>query len=136
MFNRRMIGRVAMSSLYMGVVAFALFYCAQHLGYAVEEARNLTLLLMVMFENILLLGARSEHRSVFRLPLLSNPYLLLSLIGAHTLHLAAIYTPVLNEMLGVLPFSLYEWSVVAALALSLLLVDALYKNLPEWSKHA
>lgn len=127
-FNRRMLARVALSGIYMGAVAFGVYFAALEMGRPLEEARNLALLLMVMFENIQLLASRSEYRSVFGLPLLGNPLVLLSLLGAHLLHLVAIYTPYLNETLALHPFSLYEWGMLAALAISLLLLDALYKR--------
>jgi len=48
-FNKIMISRVVVGGLYMGISAFALFYTLINLGYAEDMARNITLLLMVLF---------------------------------------------------------------------------------------
>lgn len=123
-FNRRMIIRVATSSIYMGCAAFAVFYVLLETGHTLESARNLTLLLMVMFENLLLLGSRSETRSIFRVRFFSNPWILLSIIGAHGLHLLAAYIPPLAETLEITPVSPHEWATLLAVALSVLLLEA------------
>ena len=68
-FNRLMIERVVISALVIGIVAFMLFQWLLGQGYTVDEARNGTLLLMVLFENVHVFNSRSETLSAF----LHNP---------------------------------------------------------------
>ena len=98
-------------------------------GLSVDEARNLVLLLMVLFENAHALNARSERFSVFRIPLAANPFLISAILGAQALHVAAMFTPGLREVLGVAPVALVDWVMVAALALSLIVVMEAFKRL-------
>ena len=121
-FDRVMIRRIWHSTLVMGVGGFATFYWLLEHGYGEEEARNLLLLLFVLFENFQTFNSRSEHHSIFRQPFLANPLLILSVIGAQALHVAAMHTPGLDETLRVAPVSLAEWSVLLLVASMLLVV--------------
>lgn len=122
LFDRRMIGQVLTAGGYMGACAFGFFYVALELGMPEAEARNLLLLLMVMFENVHVLNARSEQRSTFAVPLRANPSLIFVILGAQGCHVAAMYLPGLKDVLSLQPISLQDWLLVAVLALSLLFV--------------
>jgi magnesium-transporting ATPase (P-type) len=93
------------------------------------EARNLLLLLLVLFENVHVLNARSETRSVFKVSFAANPFVVFAAFGAQLLHIAAMYLPGLRDVLDVQPISLADWFLVAPVALSLLVVVELYKLL-------
>jgi magnesium-transporting ATPase (P-type) len=129
LFDQRMVQQVCLSGIYMGVVAFGLYYWCLLNGLAESEARNLLLLLMVLFENVHALNARSETRSLLKIPLRANPFLILSVIGAQGLHVAAMYLPGIREVLDVEPIAFHNWLPVALIALSLLLVIEIYKKL-------
>jgi Ca2+-transporting ATPase len=117
--DRTMLRRIAFSVAVMGVGGFAVFYWLLARGYAEDEARNLLLMLYVLFENFQTFNSRSDHRSIFRQSLLANPILLLSVIGAQALHIGAAYIPVLNDTLRITPISLGEWGLLLLIALAL-----------------
>ncbi|MDH5181329.1 MAG: HAD-IC family P-type ATPase, partial [Gammaproteobacteria bacterium] len=135
-FNRAMIERVCLSAVVMGVVAWLAFSWLLSLGYSTEQARNSVLLLMVLFENIHVFNSRSETRSVFRLNPLRNPILLIGTILAQLLHIGAMYMPGLNAILEVQPVSLSHWTILFALAISLLVVIEIYKILKQSKRRA
>lgn len=126
-FNRTMIERVLLSALVIGTVAFVLFYWLLSTGFSVDEARNGTLLLMVLFENVHVFNCRSETRSVFRHNPLRNPILLIGTITAQLVHIGAMYTPWISDVLGVQPVSPQHWMQLLLLALSVLVVMEIYK---------
>lgn len=128
-FNRVMIERVLVSALVIGVVAFLLFQMLLAQGYTVDESRNGTLLLMVLFENIHVFNCRSETRSVFRHNPLANPVLLAGTLIAQLVHIGAMYTPWISDVLHIQPVSLQHWAQLLVLALSVLLVMELHKAL-------
>lgn len=133
-FNRHMVENVLVSGMYIGLVAFGVyFYLHSAMGMGEDQARNLTLLLMVLFENVHLLSCRSEHRSLFRIPF-NNPLLLGSIVAAQGIHIAAMYIPGLKDVLGLEPVSLQTWDLLLAIAVTLLVVDELAKWLrsPIW----
>jgi Ca2+-transporting ATPase len=127
-FNRIMLERVAISAVVMGVVAFSLFTFLLDQGFSLEQARNNTLLLMVLFENVHVFNCRSETLSMFRHNPLRNKLLLVGTMIAQALHLAAMYTPWLKEVLGVEPVSFQQWLGLLALALSIMVVMELHKG--------
>lgn len=126
-FNRIMIERIALSSIIMGGVAFGLYSHLLNTGSSLEDARNSTMLLMVLFENIQAFNSRSELRSAFSLSPLRNPVLVLGTLGAQMVHILAMYTPWLGGVLNIGPVSLEHWARLLALALAVLIAMEAYK---------
>lgn len=126
-FNRMMIERVVLSALVMGVVAFLLFQWLLQTGMSVDEARNSTLLLMVLFENVHVFNCRSETRSAFRHSLMRNRILVIGTIVAQLVHIGAMYTPWISDVLHIQPVPFTHWATLLAMALSILAVMELHK---------
>ncbi|MGA7980415.1 MAG: HAD-IC family P-type ATPase [Chromatiaceae bacterium] len=126
-FNRLMVERVLISALVIGALAFALFQWLLTQDYSVEEARNGTLLLMVLFENVQVFNSRSETRSAFRHNPMRNPLLLFGTLIAQAVHIGAMYTPWISDVLGIQPVSLAHWAQLLAIALSILIVMEAHK---------
>ena len=126
-FNRLMIERVVISALVIGIVAFLLFQWLLSHGYTLDEARNGTLLLMVLFENVHVFNSRSETLSAFLHNPLRNPLLLFGTALAQLIHIGAMYTPWLGDVLGAQPVSFQNWLMLLGLALSVLVVVELHK---------
>ncbi len=126
-FNRMMVERVALSGCVIGSVAFFLYQWMLNRGYEVDEARNATLLLMVLFENIHVLNCRSESRSAFSTRLFSNPFLVMGTVSAQLIHIAAMYTPWLSNTLHIQPVSFKLWLDLLLWALVLLAASELQK---------
>ncbi len=126
-FEGRIIEKVLVTGGVMGLMGFATFWWLNQAGYAVEEARNLTLMLMVLFGNIRVLNARSETQSVFRMSLRSNLFVMLAVPLAQLVHIGAMYTPVLSDVLEIRPISLLEWLALLGVASTLLVVEEIQK---------
>jgi len=128
-FNRLMIERVALSAVVIGGLAFAVFTWLLARGVPEGEARNATLLLMVLFENVQAFNSRSETRSAFRHDPLRNKLLLFGTIAAQLVHIGAMYTPGLREVLGLQPVSPELWAGLLAIALAILVAMEAHKRL-------
>jgi len=126
-FNRLMIERVILSALVIGSVAFVLFELLLERGFSLDEARNGTLMLMVLFENIHVFNSRSESLSMFRHNPLRNPLLLFGTAAAQLIHIAAMYTPWISDVLHIQPISPQHWLELLGLALTVLVVMELHK---------
>ncbi len=127
LFDRRMVEQVMLMGCWMGAASFALFWYLLENGVPEAEARNLVLLLMVLFENMQALNARSERRSVFRIPFAANPFLIVAIVAAQAIHIGAIYMPGLSGILDLQPIAMESWLPVAAVALTLIAVAEVYK---------
>ena len=128
-FDRLMIERVIVNALYMGSVAFAVFYVVLQTGVTDAAARNITLLLMVLFENVHALNSRSEERSLFAVAFFSNPLLIIGILVAQTIHIGSMYLPGISGILEIEPVSIVMWGQLLAVATTLLIVDELHKYL-------
>ena len=126
-FDRLMIRHTLTSGLYIGGVAFAVYYYLLQAGYGEHEARNLLLLLMVLFENVHAFSCRSERRSAFRVPLTANLLLVAAVVAAHGVHIGAMFVPGLSDVLGIGPVSAGVWLTLLPIAVSLLFVDEIAK---------
>jgi len=128
-FNRLMIERVLVSAVHIGVLAFVVFQWLLHRGFSLDEARNGTLLLMVLFENVHVFNCRSETRSILKHNFFSNPILLIGTAVAQLVHIGAMYTPWLSDVLSIQPVSFLHWAELLMVALTALISMELYKRL-------
>jgi Ca2+-transporting ATPase len=126
-FNRLMVERIVVNAMVMGCLAFALFKWQIDKGVTEQEARNITLLLMVLFENVHVLNSRSEKMSIFKQYFFGNKFLLFGMLAAQGIHIGAMYTPGLRELLHLSPVSLMQWSSLLAIAIFLIVVDEIHK---------
>lgn len=125
--DRHIIQHVLVIGTAMGVMAFGVYAYLMMNDFPVQDARNLTLMLMVLFGNIHALSSRSETRSVFSIPLLTNPFLLIAVPFAQCVHIAAMYTPGISGILELKPISLQQWLILAGVALILLVLEEVHK---------
>lgn len=132
LFNPVMLRRVLISGVVMGGLAFISFYWLLQQGWEVETARNSVLLLMVLFENVQVFNSRSESRSIFRQPFFSNPILLLGTLVAQGIHILCLYSPLMQEVLGVSPVSLSQWGVLLSIALVQVVAMELLLRFNRW----
>ena len=128
-FNRIMIERVILSACVIGVVSFLVFQYLYSQGYGLDASRNGTLLLMVLFENMHVFNSRSETRSVFKHNPFNNYFLLFGTLAAQLIHIGAMYTPWISDVLRIQPVSLNYWLDMLMVATTVLLVMEVHKLL-------
>jgi len=121
-FNKPMISRVVVAGLYMGIVSFSLFYILLKAGYHVDTARNIVLLLMVLFENVHVFNSRSEKYFLFEINHKQNKFLWISVLSAFGIQFFSMYNPFMQSILKIQPVSLDIWLLLVFLALTLMLV--------------
>ncbi|MEX2479448.1 MAG: HAD-IC family P-type ATPase [Gammaproteobacteria bacterium] len=126
-FDRHIIEHVLVAGGIMGALAFLVFAWLNYQDYSIEAARNLTLMLMVLFGNVHALSSRSETRSLLRIRFFSNPFLVLAVPAAQLVHIAAMYVPGISSVLGLSPIALQEWLGLAAVALLFLAAEETHK---------
>ncbi|WP_058734249.1 cation-translocating P-type ATPase [Sphingomonas sanguinis] len=81
-------------------LALYLVYGMERDGRPIAEIQNAVLLMTVLFQNVYVLCMRSERRSVFHEPPLSNPWLVLGVGVALAFQVIAMVWPTLGEVLG------------------------------------
>jgi magnesium-transporting ATPase (P-type) len=92
-----------------------------------DEARNGTLLRMVLFENIHVFNSRSETHSALRHNRLRNPVRLFGTVTAQLVHIGAMYTPWISDALCIQPVSPQHWLELLGLVLTVLVAMKFHK---------
>lgn len=131
-FDSLMIQRVGLSAIVMGIVAFLNYAYLLKNSFSHMEAQNHTLLLMVLFENIMIGNARSEKRSTFLVSPWRNPLLLLGTLAAQGVHVWAMTWEPLGRFIGAGPVTFGEWLKYLGMALSVLIAVELHKLYCRW----
>lgn len=116
----------------MGIMTFGVFWTLVEMGQPIEVARNLTLMQMILFRNIHALSRRSETKSIFRMPLSGNVFLLCAVPTAQLIHIGGAYTPWLSDVLALTPIAFDDWLTLLGLAMVLLVIEELHKL---WLRH-
>lgn len=121
-FNYLMLRRIVVGGLYIGLVSFVLFYFLLQRGMDVENARNIILLLMVLFENVHVFNSRTEVNFLYKMKYKNSMALITMVIFTQFLHISCMYIPFMQNVLSVQPVSLNAWLVLAVIALGLVFV--------------
>ena len=132
-FNPLMTGQTVASGLTIGAVAFAVWYWLVEMqGFGATEAgvtsaRNIVLLVMVLFQNVHVFNCRSEYVSAFGVPIARNPILVLGVLIAQGIHILSMQLPFMQRLLRTESLQPMQWLWALGLALSVLLVMEVFK---------
>ena len=121
-FNLIMIRRILVAGFYIGLISFVLFYFLLQSGQKVESARNIVLLLMVLFENVHVFNTRTEQNYLHKIGYKSSIVLILLVIFTQFLHIACMHIPFMQKVLSTQPVSLQTWFALAIIALGLVII--------------
>ena len=128
-FERHIIEHVFVAGITMGLLAFAVFWSAHASGVSDQVARNLTLLMMVLFGNVHALSSRSETKSLFKMDPKANKVLMIAVPGALCVHLLAMHIPGLRNVLKIAPVDLVVFFKLLSIAIVFLAIEELHKVL-------
>jgi len=121
-FNKLMLRRIVVGGLYIGIVSFVLFYFLLQGGESVESARNIILLLMVLFENVHVFNARTESNFLHKISYKNSIALISLVIFTQFLHIACIHIPFMQNILSTQPVSFDIWLSLAVVAFGLVFI--------------
>ncbi len=120
--------RVGFLATIMGAGIFLIFRWAEP-RVGLEEARTIAFCSMVTFEWFRAFNARSDEYSVFKLGLLRNRWLVMSISVAILLQLAVIYVPFLQMAFSTVPLGIDSWAIALLAGGSLFIIDETRKAL-------
>ncbi len=73
------------------------------------------------------INCRSEKKSIFKMPFLSNKYLISGLVIAFFLHLSILYIPFFQNIFSVVPLSIGDWIKIAIVGSTILWAEEIRK---------
>ncbi|MFZ2497914.1 cation-translocating P-type ATPase [Methanosarcina sp.] len=127
-FNNLMIKQTLISGITIGIITFAVWIWLIREGYEENWARNLLLLLMVLFENFHVFNCRSEYRSAFHVPLRNNYFLVLGVILMQGFHISAMHVSIMQELLSISPVSFETWLTFLIISGVIIVVMEIFKR--------
>lgn len=132
LIDRRSLIRSAILSATMAVGTFAIF--AHSLDREVAYYQTMTLTALAAYQWLNAWNARSETRSLARLSLFSNKYLIYATLTVVALQLIAIYSPPMQKLLGTTALELSDWGIILGMAAAIILVDEIWKKVSAISQ--
>jgi P-type Ca2+ transporter type 2C len=118
--------RILVMAVIIGLGTFLIFQWATP-RMSVEEARSLAFTAMVAFEWFMAFSARSDEHSIFKIGILRNKALLISIGLAVLLQLAVIYLPFLQTAFHTYPLSLGDWAIILGASGGVFILEELRK---------
>jgi len=127
--------RIINNEILRGVVLVAAFMAAGTLvpflanlsARGVAYAQTMAFTTLAMFQVFNSLNCRSRTRSIFQMPVLSNPWLLGAIIVSVLLQIAANRLPFLQQVFHTESLALQDWLIVVAIAATVVVADEIRK---------
>ena len=94
---------------------------------ALMHAQTIAFVVLSGTQLIHALNMRSNTKSIFKIGIFSNMYLIGAILLGFALQLTVIYIPPIAKMFNVIPLTLQDWSVVLGLSIIPLIINELRK---------
>ncbi|WP_224248441.1 cation-translocating P-type ATPase [Hyalangium gracile] len=129
LLTRTLLSRMAFMTPAIAISTLGWFIYRLSTGapFAQVQTETFTVLAVCQWFNVL--NCRSEGRSVFRMNLLKNPWLIGGLVLGNLLQAMVVFLPFMNEIFHTVPFSLKEVVAIGVVASFVLWVEELRKLL-------
>jgi len=101
--------------------------CAYFSKLGKVKACTLSLTVLVIIEMLNAFNALSEDGSLAQMPPWKNPFLILAVMGATSLHFLILYQPMMSKIFGVYPLGWHEWELVMYFSFPVILIDEILK---------
>ena len=123
-----LIGRVLLVSFLLLAAVFTIFNWQKSMGYPVDVARTVAVNLFVMSELTYLFNCRSLTRSMFKIGVFSNPWVLVGSGLMIVLQLLFTYAPFMNKIFHSAPIGANDWFLIVVIAVAVYGVIGLEKS--------
>jgi Ca2+-transporting ATPase len=91
------------------------------------KASTLSLSVLVAIEMFNAANALSEDNSILKVPVWSNPWLLMAMAVSFGLHFVILYVPTFATTFSIVPLSINEWLLVLLFSLPVVILDEILK---------
>ena len=115
-----------------GIISLLAEIAIFHYGlanFSIEKTRTMVMFLIIAFESFFVFTCRS-NKSLFKIGLFSNKWVIYAVLGIIALQVMLIYTP-LAPLFRVVPLSLGEWGLIILAASPTLIVFEAWKLLKK-----
>ncbi|HCE13127.1 MAG TPA: ATPase [Enterococcus sp.] len=126
--NKRFLGRIILSGVVIGLVAFGFFTYLMHTNHELQYAQTATFTFMAVAQLMHIFNVRKSNGFGLDKSFLKNKVLVGAMLLSVGLQLSAVYVPFMNQILGTMPIQAGTWGIIfIAAAISTLVVMGLKK---------
>ncbi|MCL6519082.1 MAG: HAD-IC family P-type ATPase [Armatimonadetes bacterium] len=120
--NRYVVSNIVFVALFMLIGTFSLYYWG--LGnISVWKARTYAFVVMALFQAFNALNVRSSRYSLFKIGVLTNPYLLAGATASAVAQIASVHLPFFQTIFRTMALNLSEWALMVAVSSSVFVVE-------------
>ncbi|TVR50796.1 MAG: HAD family hydrolase [Gemmatimonadales bacterium] len=127
--HRPLLWRMLGLGVFMALVTMAVFWWVLQTDVSIELARSIAMTQMVMLQFFHVFNCRSFKRSVFKVSLRANPYVIGAVLVSLLAHLGILHLGFMQRIFDTEPISLEWWGIIVAVSLSIVGVAELDKAL-------
>lgn len=127
-FNKLLIKEIAVSSITMAFIEFALYvYLIKIKNYDIVLVRTILLTLMVFIENLHIFNCRSERKSMFKIPINNNTFLIMSIIITSIIQIIIVTSQKLANFFKLTTLSINQILIAFLLSIPILIVMEIFR---------
>ena len=127
LFNKDLMLEVLIFGSTIGLMVFLTWKLLMDRNTNLLLARSIVMTLMVFIQNIHVLNCRSEKNSVFSTSIMTNKFVIITIIGSMLLQFIITILPFLANMLNITTLSLPIVSLIFAISLIIIIIAEIYK---------
>ncbi len=122
LLNGELIFRILLVGLLLLIGSFGLFEWALSRGDSVAEARTIAVNVFAVGQSFYLLNCRSLRYSMFRLGVISNPWIWGGIAAMTAGQLLFTYLPLMNQLFHTAPIGIIDWMSILVVGLLIYLI--------------
>jgi len=125
LLNKEMKVIIFMIGLFTDLLLLGLFFWLLKGDNSLEYIRTVMFVALAVDSLLYVLSCKSLRKNIWQINILSNKFLIWSILGGISMLLIAVYLPPLQSLLKTVPLSFYDWLLVFGLSLfELILIEA------------
>ncbi|NLV37069.1 MAG: cation-translocating P-type ATPase [Clostridiaceae bacterium] len=115
-FSQGLAGTILFRGILIGLTTLTVYMSVLYFTADIGLARTSAFVTLVLTQLIHVFECKSERRSIFRIPLLNNIYLVLAVLCSLLMTLCVVYIPPLQNIFKTVPLGTKEWLITAGLS--------------------
>lgn len=128
-FKGGLLGRIIIRGILIGLCTLACFTCLLKTGFTLEQARTGALITLIASQLIHVFECKSEEKTLFSVPFLSNPFMLFAVAVSLICLLACIYIPVLSGVFALVRPTLTIWLISIGCSFAVPIFSSIFSRL-------
>ena len=115
--NKEMKVLIFLIGIVTDIGLLALYLTMLKMNFDIQHIRTMVFTALAIDSLLYVFSIKSFRRTIFKINLLSNKWLLVAVAAGLSTQLMALYIPSLQRLFKVVPLNLYEWGIILGLAL-------------------